>query len=59
MYLAPADEDLWWFLDIVGSNWLKTLPAAIHDFKDDSPVLQFLSPKVMRELRLIVVDVAR
>ena len=53
----PTDEDRRWFPDIAGANWLEVLPAAMRDFKDESFVLQFLSPRVMRELKLFgVVD---
>lgn len=48
----PTDEDREWFPDIAGGNWLEVLPAAMRDFKDESFILQFLSPKVMRDLRL-------
>jgi spore cortex formation protein SpoVR/YcgB (stage V sporulation) len=53
----PTDEDKQWFPDIAGGNWLEVLHTAMRDFKDESFVLQFLSPKVMRDLRLFgVVD---
>lgn len=54
---APTDEDRSWFPDIAGSDWLETLHMAMRDFKDESFVQQFLSPKVMRDLKLFgVVD---
>jgi spore cortex formation protein SpoVR/YcgB (stage V sporulation) len=49
---APTDEDREWFPDIAGANWLEVLPAAMRDFKDESFIQQFLSPRVMREFRL-------
>ena len=49
---APTDEDREWFPDIAGGNWLEVLPAAMRDFKDESFIQQFLSPKVMRDFRL-------
>ncbi len=53
----PTDEDREWFPDIAGGNWLEVLPGAMRDFKDESFILQFLSPKVMRDLKLFgVVD---
>ena len=53
----PTDEDRHWFPDIAGANWREVLPQAMRDFKDESFILQFLSPLVMRELRLFgVVD---
>ena len=48
----PTDEDRQWFPDIAGSDWLKTLDFAMRNFKDESFIQQFLSPKVIRDLRL-------
>ena len=48
----PTEEDKEWFPDIAGSDWLETLHFAMQNFKDESFILQFLSPKVMRDLRL-------
>ena len=54
---APTDEDREWFPEIAGCDWLATLHSAMRDFKDESFIQQFLSPKVMRDLRLFgVVD---
>ncbi|MEQ9452423.1 MAG: SpoVR family protein [Pseudomonadales bacterium] len=53
----PTAEDRQWFPDLAGADWLPTLQCAMRDFKDESFVLQFLSPKVMRDLKLFgVVD---
>lgn len=51
----PTDEDRRWFPDIAGANWLDVLHQAMRNFKDESFVLQFLSPKVMRDLKLFAV----
>ena len=48
----PTDEDRKWFPEIAGSNWLETLDFAMRNFKDESFIAQFLSPKLIRELRL-------
>jgi len=48
----PTDEDREWFPEIAGADWLEVLPNAMRDFKDESFIQQFLSPKVMRDLRL-------
>jgi len=48
----PTDEDREWFPDIAGGDWLQVLPMAMRDFKDESFVQQFLSPRVMRKFRL-------
>lgn len=48
----PTDEDKKWFPDFAGSNWIETLDFAMRNFKDESFIAQFLSPKVMRDLKL-------
>ncbi|GAC1389768.1 MAG: SpoVR family protein [Variovorax sp.] len=48
----PTEEDYRWFPDFAGSDWLATLDHAMRNFKDESFVGQFLSPKVMRDFRL-------
>ena len=48
----PTEEDRRWFPDIAGSDWLATLKFAMQSFKDESFILQFLSPKVIRDFRL-------
>lgn len=48
----PTDEDRQWFPDIAGSDWLPTLDHAMRNFKDESFIAQYLSPKLMRDFRL-------
>ena len=48
----PTEEDKAWFPDIAGSDWLETLHFAMHNFKDESFISQFLSPKLMRDFKL-------
>ena len=51
----PTDEDRYWFPDIAGGNWLQVLDFAMHNFKDESFIAQYLSPRLMRELHLFAV----
>lgn len=51
----PTEEDRHWFPDIAGSDWIATLDFAMRNFKDESFILQFLSPKVMRDLKLFCI----
>jgi stage V sporulation protein R len=51
----PDEEDKRWFPDIAGSNWLETLDFAMRNFKDESFIAQFLSPRLIREFRLFSV----
>jgi stage V sporulation protein R len=48
----PTDEDRYWFPDIAGKDWLKVLKFAMANYKDESFIAQFLSPKLMRDFRL-------
>jgi spore cortex formation protein SpoVR/YcgB (stage V sporulation) len=48
----PTDEDKHWFPDIAGSDWLKTMNFAMQNFKDESFISQYLSPKVIRDFKL-------
>ncbi|HEX5739393.1 MAG TPA: SpoVR family protein [Hydrogenophaga sp.] len=52
----PTEEDRRWFPDIAGSDWLKTLDHAMRNYKDESFVGQFLSPKIMRDFRLFAIQ---
>jgi len=52
----PTAEDRRWFPEIAGSDWLTTLHHAMRNFKDESFILQFLSPKVMRDMRLFTLS---
>jgi stage V sporulation protein R len=51
----PSDEDRQWFPEIAGTPWLPALDQAMRNYKDESFVGQFLSPKLMRELRLFAI----
>jgi spore cortex formation protein SpoVR/YcgB (stage V sporulation) len=48
----PTDEDHYWFPDIAGQDWLAVLKFAMANFKDESFIAQYLSPRLMREFRL-------
>ncbi|TVP90729.1 MAG: SpoVR family protein [Pseudomonadaceae bacterium] len=51
----PTEEDHRWFPEIAGSDWLQTIKLAMRDFKDESFILQYLSPKVIRDFKLFAV----
>ncbi len=48
----PTEEDRRWFPDMAGTPWLPALHHAMQNFKDESFVGQFLSPQLMRDMRL-------
>jgi spore cortex formation protein SpoVR/YcgB (stage V sporulation) len=50
---APTDEDREWFPDFAGTgDWMATLKNAWANYRDESFIEQFLSPKLMRDFRL-------
>ena len=52
----PNDEDREWFPDFAGcGDALGTLRQAWAEFRDESFILQYLSPKLMRDFRLFAV----
>jgi len=51
----PTEEDKRFFPEYAGSDWLETLHHAMVNYKDESFVLQFLSPKVIRDLKLFCI----
>src|SRR5690606_37250743 len=51
----PTAEDKEWFPQIAGSNWLDTLHFAMQNFKDESFISQYLSPKVIRDFHLFAI----
>lgn len=53
---SPTEEDKEWFPEIAGSDWLDTLHFAMQNFKDESFISQFLSPKIIRDFKLFAID---
>ena len=51
----PTEEDKRWFPDLAGSDWNESLHFAMRNFKDESFIGQYLSPKVIRDLKLFSV----
>ena len=48
----PTDEDKRFFPELAGSDWLDAVHHAMLNYKDESFILQYLSPKVIRDLKL-------
>lgn len=53
--MDPTDEDREWFSWAGNGDWLSTLKEAAFNFKDESFILQYLSPKVIRDFQLFYV----
>ena len=51
----PTDEDRAWFPDIAGKDWRPVLDSAMRNYKDESFIGQFLSPRLIREFHLFAV----
>jgi stage V sporulation protein R len=51
----PDAEDREWFPEFAGSDWKKTLDFAMRNFKDESFITQYLSPRLIREFRLFAI----
>ncbi len=57
MSLNPTKEDLEWFPKIAGKgNWAENFKYIVENFKDETFVLQYLSPKVIRDMKLFEID---
>lgn len=54
---SPSDEDKHWFKHLANSDWRSSLDFAMRNFKDESFIAQYLSPKLIREMKLFsIVD---
>jgi stage V sporulation protein R len=50
----PTDEDKQYVPLIANTDWNKTLDNAMRNYKDESFISQFLSPHLMRDLKLFL-----
>lgn len=48
----PTAEDKEWFPNVAGTDWKTTVLDVVANYRDESMIRQFLSPKVIRDLRL-------
>jgi len=48
----PSAEDKQWFPYLANTDWLTSLDQAMRHFKDESFIAQFLSPHLIRKLKL-------
>ncbi len=56
MALDPTEEDKEWFPEIAGKkDWVSTFKYIVENFKDETFILQYLSPKVIRDMKLFEV----
>jgi len=52
---SPTDEDRRWFPHLADTDWVTSLDFAMRNFKDESFIAQYLSPKVIRDFKLFAV----
>ncbi len=52
----PTAEDRQWFPDIAGGDWRKVLDFAMRNYKDESFIGQYLSPKLIRDFHLFAIS---
>jgi stage V sporulation protein R len=52
----PTKEDEEWFPQLVGKDWREEVKNAAAEYRDESFIEQYLSPKLMRDLRMMSVD---
>lgn len=51
----PTAEDKEWFPQLIGKRWQDAVKEAVFEHRDDSFVAQYLSPKVIRDLKIFSV----
>ncbi len=49
---TPTEEDKEWFPFLANTDWQTSLDFAMRNFKDESFIAQYLSPSLIRELKL-------
>ena len=52
----PTQEDKEWFPYLQGKRWQDAVQEAVFEHRDDSFVAQYLSPKVIRDLKMFSVN---
>ena len=56
MCTDPTPEDYEFLPEVAGKDWLETVHFAMHNFKDESFISQFLSPKVIRDFKFFAIN---
>lgn len=49
---SPDKEDMYYFPEICNTNWKETIPNIVKNYRDESFVMQFLSPKIIKKFNL-------
>lgn len=56
-WIPITDEDRRWFPELIGRRWQDVIKEACFEHRDDSFIMQYLSPKVIRDLKLFTVSI--
>jgi stage V sporulation protein R len=51
----PTDEDKEWFPQLIGKRWQDAVKEAAFEHRDDGFIAQYLSPKVIRDMRMFAI----
>jgi stage V sporulation protein R len=52
----PTPEDREYFPNVAGKDWVEEVKYAMTNFKDETFILQYLSPKVARDMQLFCIN---
>jgi spore cortex formation protein SpoVR/YcgB (stage V sporulation) len=52
----PTEEDQRWFPELANTHWQTQLDHAMRYFKDESFISQYLSPHLIRDLKLFLIQ---
>lgn len=57
VWIPITEEDKRWFPRLIGKRWQDAIKEAAFEHRDDSFIQQYLSPKVMRDMRMFEVSI--
>lgn len=52
----PTEEDKEWMPHLIGRKWQEAVQEAVFEHRDDSFVQQYLSPKVIRDMKMFSIN---
>ena len=53
---SPTDEDREYLPEIAGKDWLETFHDTMQNYRDESFLLQYLTPKLVRDFKLMAIQ---
>ena len=55
IWVPITDEDREYFPQLIGKDWVEAVQYAMMNFKDETFIQQYLSPKVARDMQIFVI----